>query len=63
MRILILIIFAICIAGTCVSCASVKVPPIYENESCKVIVTPGKIKIQLKTDHGPAVRKRTTFLN
>ena len=31
------------------SCATTKkIPPIYENESCKVIVTPGKIKIQLK---------------
>ena len=54
----------IILIGVLNSCGAIKkIPPIYENDSCKVIVTPGKIKIQLKTDHGPAVRKRTTFLN
>ena len=34
--------------GTCTSCASAKIPPIYENDNCSVTITPGKIKIQLK---------------
>ena len=34
--------------GTCTSCASAKIPPVYEGETCSVTITPGKIKIQLK---------------
>ena len=49
MRTIIIFIFVVMLAGTCTSCASAKIPPIYENDNCSITITPGKIKIKLKT--------------
>ena len=43
MRIIILSIIAV----VCTSCATAKIPPIYENENCSVTLTPGKLNIKI----------------
>ena len=46
MRTIIIFIFVVMLAGTCISCMSAKIPPVYEDENCNVKVTPGKLTIK-----------------